>query len=126
MVTREQYMMGRDTEYPTTEEIEVNAARLLHRVRGVLAEIGLTKVSITSGYRPGKYNKAAGGAAKSAHVTGEAVDLADYEDVIKTYLIKNPIKLDLWNLYMEDPSATPTWCHLQTRPTKSGNRIFKP
>jgi len=31
-----------------------------------------------------------------------------------------------YGLYMEDLSATPTWCHLQFVVTKSGKHIFMP
>lgn len=29
-------------------------------------------------------------------------------------------------LWLEHPSATPRWCHVQTVSPRSGNRIFKP
>lgn len=125
-LTREQYLMGRDAQYPPIEAVEVEIARLLYRVNRLLAAYGNGPVSITSGYRPGHYNTRAGGAAKSAHLTGEAVDLADSSGDLKKWIASNPNVLVEYNLYMEAPAATPTWCHLQTRATKSGARIFNP
>lgn len=60
---------------------------------------------------------------KSAHLTGEAVDIAD-DGTLQRWLKKNEKKLVELGLYVEDFASTPGWCHLQTRPTK--NRFFKP
>lgn len=125
MITREQYLMGRDKQYPTTEQMEVDIAILLHRVNGLLVELNAGE-KVTSGYRPGHYNVRAGGARTSAHTTCEAIDLADPQGDTKKKIIANPSILEKYNLYMEHPDATPSWCHLQTRPTRSGSRIFKP
>lgn len=127
-IERTDYRMGRDTEYPLTEDMEINEARLLFRVNALLTQFkDLVKlggpVQLSSGYRPGKYNVAAGGAAKSAHVTCEAVDVADANGDLKKWIVTNPTVLEKYDMYMEDPSKTPTWVHLQTRPTTT--RIFK-
>jgi hypothetical protein len=34
--------------------------------------------------------------------------------------------LEACDLYCEDFKYTKTWVHLQSRPTRSGKRIFKP
>lgn len=126
-ITREVLLMGRDEEYPTTEEIEVNIARLLFRVNSFLKALGpdYQNLKVTSGYRPGKYNLMARGAPNSSHLTGEAIDLG-YTGPSIIERITDKDLLTVYNLYMEDPTATPGWIHLQTRPTKSGKRIFKP
>jgi hypothetical protein len=123
-ITREQYLMGREVEYPTDIATEGHIADLLVRVNSLLSECPIAPTSITSGYRPGKYNVAAGGAKRSAHLTGQAVDLADPSKSFKEWLVANQELLVKYDLYMEHPIATPTWCHLQTRPT--GVRIFRP
>jgi hypothetical protein len=41
-------------------------------------------------------------------------------------MLRWPKLLEQYDLYMEDPLYTTTWVHLQTRPTKSGSRVFKP
>lgn len=81
-------------------------------------------MTITSGYRPGRYNTAAGGARNSAHLTCEAVDIADADGSLKKYLLKNLDLLEKAGLWMEHPDRTPSWCHLQTRAVK--NRVFNP
>lgn len=77
---------------------------------------------ITSGYRDEEHNKRVGGAKNSAHLTCEAVDIQC--EGLSEELMKNPWVLEKFDLWMEHPSQTPTWVHLQIRPTKSGNRIF--
>lgn len=121
MITRARFMMDRDVQYPTTEEMEVNAARVLFRVNRLLAFIGEASV-VSSGYRPGHFNN--GYSKKSAHLTCEAIDLEDKDNRIKNKL--NEKVLIQFDLYMEHPTATPTWCHLTTRAPGSGNRIFHP
>jgi len=123
MITKKEILMGRDSEYPLTPELESNLNKLLEAVNKFRTAYGKPMI-VSSGWRPGKYNKAAGGAAKSAHVTCEAVDFADADGKLKAYVAKNPKILEQCGLYMEDPGATKTWMHVQTRPTK--NRIFKP
>lgn len=129
-LTRETFMMGRDREYPTTEELEVNAARLLHRVRKLLGKYATATgrtgivVTVTSGYRPGHYNR--GYAAASAHLTCQAVDLHDPQSELATWLQAHSTILEDCALYMEDPAKTKGWVHLQSRVTLSGKRIFTP
>ena len=60
---------------------------------------------------------------KSCHLTGEAVDIAD-DGALQRWLKQNVKKLEELDLYVEDFDSTPTWVHIQTRPTK--NRFFKP
>lgn len=62
----------------------------------------------------------------SSHLYGCAVDIADADGKLKAWLVANKNKLVECGLWMESPSATPTWCHLSTYMPKSGNRIFIP
>lgn len=60
----------------------------------------------------------------SAHKEAMAIDVADIGDnldswITRTILIKH-------NLYREAAPKTLSWCHLQTRAPKSGNRSFLP
>lgn len=64
------------------------------------------------------------GAKNSTHKTGEGVDLNDRQGKMKEWLYKNAHLLEKFDLYMEIGSMTPTWVHLQTRPTK--RRMFYP
>lgn len=107
-----------------TDEVRKNGEELLRRVNALLKELGITNATVSSGFRTSDANKAIPNAAKrSSHMSGEAIDLAG-KDILAAKITKELlIKHDL---YREDTDDTPTWRHLQTRPTKSGNRIFKP
>jgi hypothetical protein len=118
-------------KYPEREKSEecdgyvhLNAYELAARVSELLVSLGITSVKVSSGFRTAAANAAAKGSARSAHMTGEAVDLEDPNGAICNAIMADPFILSRTGLYMESPQHTPTWCHLQTRPTK--NRIFKP
>lgn len=66
------------------------------------------------------------GALGSSHLYGCAVDIADTDGKLKTWLSVNQHRLVECGLWMEDPASTPTWVHLQTYAPKSMNRVFKP
>lgn len=125
MISREEVLMGRDREYPLSEELEVNLTSLLIALNKCRMLYG-KPLTVSSGYRPGKYNVAAKGAANSAHLTCEACDFVDNDGQLKQYILNNLSILDSCELYMESPDRTPTWCHLQIRRILSGNRVFKP
>lgn len=123
MIHIETYLMGRDKMYPLDDIKKENATKLLLKVNALFSELKITP-HLTSGYRPGHWNKNAGGSLKSAHLTCEAIDLADEFGKIKKLITKE--LLEKHDLYMEHPENTKNWLHLQTRRTGSGNRIFKP
>lgn len=116
-------LMGRMRLNPLTDEMQQNLEALL-----VAANLFRTKygkpLNISSGYRPQAQNAAAGGAKKSTHLSCQAIDFSDKDKAIKEYIKKNPTVLEECGLYMEHPDHTPSWCHVQVRPTK--NRIFIP
>lgn len=116
--------MGRDTEYPPSTQQLGNLVKLLaalNKFRSAYAR----PMNVTSGYRPGRYNKAAGGARKSAHLTLEACDFADPTGGLAAFCIQNLKLLEECGLWMESPTKTKGWVHLQTRPVP-GKRIFLP
>lgn len=122
------YWMGRDVSHKAelTGEVIVNAAVLIARVRKLLAHFGEER-DITSGWRPAAINASTpGAAAKSKHMTGQAVDLADPEGDLDAWCMENQDLLYQHELWLEHPSATKNWCHLQSIPPKSGNRVFYP
>lgn len=63
---------------------------------------------------------------KSRHLVGGAVDIADPKQELQKWCFTNIEKLKEAELWMEDFEATPTWCHFQISPPKSGKRFFKP
>lgn len=131
------YLMGRQKLYDCHEDIRENAAETVAKVNSLLAVLEAEKVPleahpktltiITSGWRPPQINRQIKGAApKSKHMTGQACDLYDPEGLIDEYLLEHPAALLSLGLYMEHPSATKSWCHVQTVGPKSGRRIFFP
>ena len=123
MITEKDYLKGRDKDQPLTDIQKQNMADLLKVINQVRDAWG-KEFFVTSGYRPDKLNAIIGGAPNSAHCTCQAIDLEDHGD-LKQWVIDNGI-LEKYDLYMEDPKSTDTWCHLQRRKTKSGKRIFIP
>lgn len=123
MITRDEVLMGRDREYPLSHELEGNLIRLLLAL-DIFRAAYRRPMYVSSGYRPGHYNTAAGGAEKSAHPQCEACDFHDPDGALKHFALANLELLERAGLYMEEPARTPTWIHLQTRPTPY--RIFTP
>lgn len=82
---------------------------------------------ITSGWRPVEVNRVVPGAALySNHTTCKAIDIADpYGDLDEWCLVNQNI-LDNLGLWLEHPSVTKGWCHVQNVPPRSGNRVFYP
>ena len=148
MFTRQEFLMGRDKEYPLDLELAFNMADTLAALNYIRGRYGKPLVG-SSGYRPGKYNVAAGGADNSSHKLCLAEDFHD-EPALKVmpstpifgkycidgqpyflgefgaWCLTNMEELKKAGLYMEHPAYTKGWVHLQKRPTSSGNRVFIP
>jgi hypothetical protein len=122
-VTHSEILMGRDKDAPLSPEQKANLDRLVVAVNIIRQAYG-KPMRVSSGYRPAVYNLKAGGARRSAHLTCEAVDFVDVGGALAKWCVKNVQLLEKAGLYLENPEFTPTWVHLQTRPTK--NRIFIP
>lgn len=141
MLTLDAYLMGRDRLFPRaySPEIEVEARRtveLANRLLQIAVEAGVgmdpspkTGTLITSGWRPPEVNASIPNAApKSHHMAGRAVDLYDPDGELDDWLMSDPGQAELEHvgLWMEHPSATKGWCHLQTVAPRSGRRVFYP
>jgi len=136
LITLEQYLTAsgsypdRATHKELTKEYVENAKKLLKVVNQALKDLGIKSVRVSSGFRPSSVNKATKGAAKvSSHLSCEAIDLVDDKNQSLCKLFTKEV-LEKYNLFREDSDATigkvSNWCHLQTRKTSSGKRIFKP
>lgn len=115
--------MGRDREYPLSDKLEENLRKLLvslNKFRNIYGK----PMTVTSGYRPGKYNTAAGGAKASAHLSCEACDFHDPDGTLDSYCLVNQQVLAECGLWLESPDSTPNWTHLDIKPRN--NRVFKP
>lgn len=142
MITLLQYLMGRDVSHARllTPELRANAQRTVDVANAllILAKGGGVMLSpstwgmVRSGWRPPSVNAATQGASKtSLHMQCLALDLEDPFGILAAWCFANRDRVlkDL-GLWMEHPTATPTWCHVQLRPhgsfAKTGLRYFYP
>lgn len=130
LVTREEYLMGRDKEYPISFEQSANLDKLLVAIHAFQRSSGLV-LSVRSGYRPAAINaRIAGAAPRSKHIECLAIDVADPSGAIAFYCLNNLDVLERCGLWMEHPDHTDkgdeSWCHLQCVAPGSGKRVFKP
>jgi hypothetical protein len=109
------------------EEIErniISTARTMQLLRNFLQ----TPLRITSWYRPEEYNAFIGGAKRSQHMLGRAVDFQVYgidSDAIRAKLLPH---LADFNIRMEDLPGS-SWIHVDTACTNltpEESRFFKP
>lgn len=130
LITEEMFLNGHhlNPEYvgEYDEEVKNNMDMLLTKVNSLLAELGIKQITVTSGWRPQAYNVKIGGARRSRHIIGQAIDLHDPDGSLKSLLQNNLDKLESRGLSMEHPDYTPTWCHLQCPPPRSGRVVFIP
>lgn len=125
-ISRQEVLMGRDKQYPLTQEMEQNLQKLL-KALNLFRQMYGKPMSVTSGYRPAAINATVANAAKkSNHMVCLACDFKDTDGSLDKYCMDNKYILEQCGLYLEHPDATPGWCHLQCVPPKSGNRVFRP
>lgn len=117
--------MGRDKEYPLSEQLEENLGILLTSINTLLS-LYQKDVKVSSGYRPGHYNTDAGGAQNSAHSTCQAIDFFDLDGAMDMYCLANLPILKRCGLYLEAPTSTIGWTHVSSRRPASGARVFIP
>jgi len=141
MITIADYFMGRREKYPLalTPDIEREAFRTVDLANKLLSQAqtyGVTvdmhpvnKSPVSSGWRPPEVNAATpNAAARSKHMTGQAIDIYDPDGDLDAWLMTGEgqaamVALGLWH---EHPSATKGWAHVQTVPPRSNNRTFYP
>ena len=134
MITLADYWMGRDKQYARelTADIVHAAEVTVQRANLLLSEFrfdtGDTEIrKVNSGWRPAAVNAATpNAAARSRHMTGEAIDISDPEGDLDDWCVKHFDVLERIGLWLEHPASTKGWCHVQTTPPKSGNRVFYP
>ena len=134
MITLTDYFMGRDKQYPDelTDEIRSNAAETVARANLLLSSYRmLTKDEeirkVNSGWRPALINAATPNAApRSKHMLGLAIDISDPEGDLDEWCMDNPDILQTIGLWLEHPSCSKGWTHVQIVPPKSGKRVFYP
>lgn len=108
-------LLTSDGKYPERAKfadatIKANLTLLCGRVNALLAELGVSTVEISSGYRDPSVIV---GVLHSAHKVGMAVDIVDHNHALSRRCTK---KLLLkYQLRRENDDYTATWCHLDTR-----------
>lgn len=141
MISLADYFMGRREAYPLAMSpgIEREALRTVELANKLLAQAAtygvslppspFTKSAVASGWRPPQYNATVANAApNSKHMTGQAIDIYDPDGDLDDWLMtgEGQAALTALGLWMEHPSATKSWAHLQTIPPRSGRRVFYP
>jgi hypothetical protein len=118
------YLMGRQIQYPISEELELNAKKTLAAVQDLLMAFGSYR-RITSGYRPKPINDRIEGAAPhSKHITCQACDLEDIDQKLYLFCKDNGLLLKALGLWCEERRGG--WLHVQIVPPPSGKRWFNP
>lgn len=120
--------MGRDTAYASdyTEQIAQNARQTVSQVNEFLQASGFDG-HVNSGWRPPSLNAATrGAAAHSKHMDALACDLHDTDESMDQWCLDHLEVLEELGLWLESPSATVGWTHLQVVPPNSGRRVFLP
>lgn len=134
MISIDELLSGQAKLGELSNEVQNNIQELLVKVNKVRTAYGKPMI-VTSGLRTKKHHLeiyARKGIyppkvpMKSNHLSGRAVDFADANGELKKWVKANIKLMEEIGLWMEDFSATKTWCHFQINPPKSGNRFFMP
>lgn len=142
--------MGRDRAYARDMSIAIerNVLELLSRANELLELMAadgvapgvdqVTGNAVASGWRPPSVNaRTANAATSSPHLTGEGLDVQDTwpERPVARWCLQHLDQLERVGLWMEDPRWTARvrpdggadpWVHWQSRPPRSGRRVFIP
>lgn len=142
IITMQQYWHGNEAAHGhlLTPELRANAQRTVdaaNELLGIAQDGGVMLTPgrygmVRSGWRPPAVNAATNGASKtSLHMQCLAMDAEDPYGILAAWCFANrDVVLKDIGLWMEHPTATPTWCHVQLRPqasfAKTGLRYFYP
>lgn len=137
MITLEQFYKGRNLQYASelTDSIKINAVETLRRANELLKRFyaanpkAAQNRGCNSGWRPAAVNAGTKGAAPmSNHMAAKAIDIGDDDEQLDAWLMTEQGQKALTDigLWMEHPSKTPRWAHVQIVPPKSGRRVFMP
>lgn len=117
------------TAYPleVTPKLLSDAFYFLKKIEKILLDLGLLNPIVTSGWRPIEVNKLIGGAPKSYHCLGRAIDLRDEASGLYKLIEERSTLLTTHGLWLEDGRFTKGWVHLdEGERTEREIRIFKP
>lgn len=127
-ITLADYYMGRDVTHAgeLTEYMRDSAEETVKRINELLDAFGEAR-AVNSGWRPQAINDATPHASRhSLHIVCKACDLADPDGALDAFCYEHQDVLERIGLWLESPSNTDGWCHVQIVPPGSGNRVFLP
>lgn len=125
-ITIDDFLMNKTTLDQLSPELVGNANTTVPRANELLEAFGEYR-KCNSGYRtPEDQARINPSAPKSKHLTCQAIDLSDPDGSLDVWCLKNLSVLAKIGLWLEDPSHTVGWCHVQVVPPGSGNRVFIP
>ena len=122
-IKKSEILMGRDKDNPLDAEQQKNLDDLHYKLN-MFRALYQRPMFVSSGYRPPSINAKAGGAKKSAHLSCQACDFKDQDGSLDQFCLDNLNILEALGLWLENPTKTLGWCHLQTRP--ASQRVFNP
>lgn len=129
---------------PSSPALIENARKLIQRVNSFLViaisggiSLGVDSISqnhVASGHRPAGVNaRTQNAAVASTHLTCEGIDIQDVKSrALAIFCIVHADLMEKCGLWLEDPRWTAgkergdPWCHFQSKPPRSGNRIYVP
>jgi hypothetical protein len=128
MITLAEYLKcGITDEQLSNSQGTVDKARLLLALYVKENGGNVDDFKITSGLRTPEKNASTPNASpNSKHLQGLAIDIYDPDGDLDEWCLKCLVHLEQIGLWLEHPSSTKGWCHLQTIPPKSGKRVFYP
>jgi len=106
-----------------SQEIKTNLIDIFGILEKIRSLLGNRPISVHCAYRPSKYNSVIGGATRSAHVQGKAVDFSIAGiscDEVRAILVP---RLDELMIRMEKLNGS-NWIHIDTNKTRP--RYFIP
>lgn len=109
-----------------SEIIITNITRLVVEVLDPARELLGKPISVSSGYRGDKLNKAVGGANTSQHLLGEAADITCYNNKYLFDIIKQNLIFD--QLILEENTINGKkveWVHVSYRKGKNRKQAFR-
>lgn len=96
-----------------TDEVLKNIDKLCLALNAAFAELGIAIPKVSSGFRTAAANGAAGGAKRSLHMVGKAVDFEDVDGKIDAAFAARPDIMRKHGIFQEHPDNTISWAHLQ-------------